>query len=136
MRFLQQHSQPGCRFIKPDRQIFQDWRPVRQGRCRVERPAPLALTPLTRRVLPCVCVCLTIPFSFTHSQPRCACMHTASSCHPSQAQLAVTAAQAFSRVLLLCSLSPRFPALRLWPRTWLVSVCLPSHCSFLFETID
>ena len=91
-----------------------------------DQAGPLGLTPLTCLVLPCVC--LTRPF-LIYSLPAPTCTHTqlaaAGSCLPSKAQLIGQCCEAFSRLLLLCSLSPLF--LALWsvaPHLACVHVCL------------
>ena len=122
---LQQHSLPGCRFIKrlsdlPRLALCET------GTVKGDEAGPLGLTPLTCLVLPCVC--LTRPF-LIYSLPALMCTHTqlaaAGSCLPSEVQLTGQCCEAFSRLLLLCSLSPLLLALSsVAPHLACVHVCL------------
>lgn len=134
MRFLQQHSQPGCRFIKRlsdlPRLALCETGTVQGGEAD-----PLALTPLTRRVLPCVCL-PHHPLSHLLTPPAPLCMHAHSKLlSPFTGPARGHCCEAFSRVLLLCSLSPRFPALRSVGPALGLFACLPSHCSFCLKPL-
>lgn len=134
MRFLQQHSQPGCRFIKRlsdlPRLALCETGTVQGGEA-----GPLALTPLTLRVLPCACLPHR-PF-LVYSLPAPLCTHTHSKLlspftGPAQRSL-LRGFQSSTPPLLP---QPTVPSAAVCGPALGLFACLPSHCSFLFETID